>query len=76
MLLVMTNSLKRFRKHITRPRGLNVVRGMGTVVELWPARDVQLGGLADDRSKILSDWQRVGEDMHDAIEDVRRSGTR
>jgi hypothetical protein len=49
---------------------------MGTVVELWPARDVQLGGLADDRSKILSDWQRVGEDMHDAIEDVRRSGTR
>ncbi len=52
----------------------NILRGMGSVVDLWPAkrdRYAKAHPYRTDADALRHDWERIGGDMYKAFNQVR-----
>ncbi len=53
--------------------GAFVLQGMGTVLQLWPTRNIVFGDQLRDGRRLASDWAVVGSEIRKAAVTTRRS---
>jgi hypothetical protein len=46
---------------------LNIIRGIGSILEMSPVRTVVLGDPKTDARKLHSDWHQIGQDFRVAL---------